>query len=86
MKTGVIDSFCFLGTINKSGPSSQEMCHNLTIGRAKMKEPERVKTRIRIVKNMTFPVNIYRCENWTTVDCKENKQTNSITTKGTDHW
>ena len=71
---GKSDRFYFLGfQITAVGDSSHEIKRRLLLGRKAMTNLDSIlksrgiilSTKVHLIKNMAFPVFIYRCESWT---------------------
>ena len=70
----VVSDFIFLGSkITAGGDCSHEIKRHLLLGRKVMTNLDSIlksrditlPTKVRLVKDMVFPVVMYRCENWT---------------------
>ena len=81
-----VSDFIFLGSkITADGDSSHEMKRRLLLGRKVMTNLDSIlksrditlPTKVRLVKDMVFPVVMYGCESWT-IKRAEHQRTNAL--------
>ena len=81
-KVETVTDFIFLGSkINAGGDCSHEIKRRLLLGRKAMTNLDSIlksrditlPTKVHIFKAMVFPVVIYGCESWTTIEKPECK-------------